>query len=92
LLIDDDVALTAVKVAPQGEHGIGVDAYSELEFLTLEEVRYLAAVMLSLRPDRGMIYVYPLPITVQTQTADDDKALLKLARTTLESMNLQHPY
>lgn len=56
--MEDDIIVTAVPVLPWKCHGFS--HYSEVEFLAFEEIRFLAALSLSLHPDHGMIYPYPL--------------------------------
>lgn len=55
-------------MATPERHGIdGLKVYSDLEFLALEEIRFFASVTLALRPDRGMIYPYPLYLHLDTE-------------------------
>lgn len=51
-----------MPVRPPHVHGVDdLEHHSDVEFLALEEIRFLAAITMSLRPDHGTIYVYPLP-------------------------------
>ena len=60
LIVEKDIAILASIVREQTAHGLTFDHYSEVEFLALEEVRFLGAVTLSMRPDRGILAPYPL--------------------------------
>lgn len=70
LLIRDDLAVSIVPTKRQELHGVTEEGFSELEFLALEEIRFLTSITLSLRPDHGMIFPYPVPIHVDLDSAD----------------------
>jgi hypothetical protein len=70
LLIRDDLAVSIVPTESQELHGVTEEGFSELEFLALEEIRFLTSITLSIRPDHGMIYPYPNPLHVDLDTAD----------------------
>lgn len=61
LLVRDDIVITTVPIVEPKYHGFMPEDYSEVEFLSLEEIRLLASFALALRPDAGMAYAYPLP-------------------------------
>ena len=60
LIARDDLVVSAVEVKPSETHGIGLEHYSDLEFMALEEIRFLASISLAVPPADGMAYVYPL--------------------------------
>ncbi|MBV9827668.1 MAG: hypothetical protein JO001_18700 [Alphaproteobacteria bacterium] len=60
MFVYDDLIMSAVKIGPPTSHCLTADHYTELEFLTFEEIRFLAAIVLSVHPDDGMAYCYPL--------------------------------
>ncbi|WP_155636995.1 hypothetical protein [Burkholderia multivorans] len=81
LLISDDLIASAVQVEPPEAHGFDPDQhFSDLEFLALEETRFLAAIALAVHPDNGMAYTYPLGGHVDVQFGLDDGAVLEIAR------------
>ena len=79
-LVREDLIVSAVQREPPEAHGIGVEHLSELEFLALEETRFLAAIALAVHPDDGMAYAYPLVGHVDVPCGLDDEALLEVAR------------
>jgi len=60
LIARDDLVVSAVEMKPSETHGIGLEHYSDLEFMALEEIRFLASISLAVPPADGMAYVYPL--------------------------------
>ena len=62
LVIHEDLIYSIVFVQDNARHGVTLDHYAEFDFLALEEIRFLAAISLALRPDDGAFYTYPLPI------------------------------
>lgn len=74
LIVSDDIIFSAVEVCPQDTHGIDAHHFSALEFLSLEEMRFFAAISLSVRPDMGMLWLYPWPYSseVNAELADND--------------------
>jgi len=64
LILRDDIAFSAVVVQPPEVHGLEAEHESELEFLALEEIRFIGCIGLALHPERGMVYPYPLQIHV----------------------------
>jgi hypothetical protein len=62
LVPGDDLAYVLTEIRTEDGRGHNLfGGYTELEFLALEETRFLAAIMLSLHPDKGQIDLYPLP-------------------------------
>ena len=53
---------SVVQVNSPAEHGLGAEHYSEVEIYALEEVLFFSCLALSLPPDNGMIWTYPLPL------------------------------
>jgi hypothetical protein len=84
LLVSENLIVSAVQREPPEAHGIGVEHLSDLEFLALEETRFLAAITLAVHPDDGMAYAYPLVGHVEVPCGLDDEALLEVARQQLE--------
>lgn len=80
LLVEEDIIVSAVQVEPAATHRIGIEHFSDLEFLALEETRFLAAIALAVHPDDGMIYTYPLTEHVDVAFGFDDHALIEVAR------------
>lgn len=62
LIVSNEIVFSVVRVLDQARHGITTHHYTEFDFLSLEEIRFLAAISLSLRPDEGAFYTYPLPL------------------------------
>lgn len=81
LVSRDDLTFTVVEVYPEAEYGFNENHYSELEVLALEEIRFLAALVLSVPGDRGMVYPYFLADHLDVdQLPADDEALFAIAR------------
>lgn len=80
LVVRDDLIVSAVQTEPLAAHWVGETPYSELEFLALEETRFLAAIALSVHPDDGMAVTYPLCGHVDVALGLDDEALLEAAQ------------
>ena len=80
LLVRDDLVVSAVQMEPAAAHGIGDEHFSDLEFLALEETRFLAAITLAVHPDDGMAYTYPLTEHVDVIFGLDDDQLLEVGR------------
>ena len=72
--------MSAVHVEPPAAHGFGDEQFSELEFLALEETRFLAAIVLAVHPDDGMAFTYPLSGHIDVELGLDDEALLDAAQ------------
>ena len=79
LLSRDELVVSVVETAPPDAHGLGDEHYSDLEILALEEIRFLAALALSVHPDNGMMFAYPLDRHLDVATGLDDHAVLDLA-------------
>ena len=79
-LVREDLIVSAIQLEPPETHGFGDEHFSELEFLSLEEIRFLAAIVLAVHPDDGMAYSYPLVGHVDVAIGLDDDALLEVAR------------
>lgn len=60
LVVREDIAFSAVIVRPMAEQGLSYEHHSEIEIFAIEEMRFYACVSLSVHPERGMVYVYPL--------------------------------
>ncbi|WP_119460502.1 hypothetical protein [Rhodospirillaceae bacterium SYSU D60014] len=73
LLVRDDVIVSLVVALPPETHGLGLEHWSDLEFLALEEVRFLASIALAMRPDHGMVYAYPLPFHLDLARLEEDE-------------------
>lgn len=80
LLTRDDFIASAVEVGPPEAHGFGDDRHSDLEFLALEETRFLAEIALAVHPRDGMAYTYPLCEHLDVALGLDDDALLEAAQ------------
>ena len=78
LLVNDELVVSSVYVEPPEAHG--VEDFYELEYLTLEETRFFAAIALAVRPEEGMAYAYPLYGHVHVDCGTDDDALIEAAR------------
>jgi hypothetical protein len=59
LLVSDELIVSSVHVDRPEVHGL--EHSFELEFLALEETRFLAGIALAVHPDNGMARPYPLP-------------------------------
>jgi hypothetical protein len=80
LLVRDELIVSAVHVEPPQAHGIGDEHFSELEFLALEETRFLAGIALAVHPDDGMVYSYPLHGHAAVDFGLDDEAVIEAAQ------------
>jgi hypothetical protein len=80
LLVRNDLIVSAVEVGPPKAHGLDNEHFSELEFLALEEIRFLAGIVLAVHPDNGMAYTYPLREHVDVGFGLDDDALIEAAQ------------
>jgi hypothetical protein len=80
LLVREELIVSAVHVEPPEAHGLGDEHFSELEFLALEEMRFLAGIALAVHPDDGMAYTYPLYGHTAVDVGLDDDALFAAAQ------------
>ncbi len=80
LLVRDDLIVSAIKVEPPEAQGLGDEHFSELEFLALEEMRFLAGIVPAVHPDNGMAYTYPLRGHIDVAFGLSDDALLDAAQ------------
>jgi hypothetical protein len=80
LLVREDFIVSVVRVESPEAHGFGDEHFSDFEFLALEETRFLAAITLTVHPDEGMAYTYPLREHVNVAFGLDDDALLEVAQ------------
>src|ERR1700720_551930 len=80
LLVREDLIVSAVHVEAPEAHGIGDEHFSELEFLALEEARFLAGIVLAVHPDDDKAYTYPLHDHVDVDFGLDDDALIEAAQ------------
>src|SRR4030081_2488170 len=80
LIVHEDLIVSAVQIELPEAHGFGEEHFSDFEFLTLEETRFLAAIALAVHPDNGMAYTYPLLEHVDVAFGLDDDALLEVAQ------------
>lgn len=78
LLVNDELVVSCVYVEPPATHGI--EDFFDLEYLTLEETRFFAAIALAVHPDDGMACTYPLYGHVDVDCGTDDDALMEAAR------------
>jgi hypothetical protein len=70
--------VSSVYVEPPEVHGLEYNF--ELEYLALEETRFLAGIALAVPPGDGMAYTYPLYGHVDVDCGTDDDALMGAAR------------
>lgn len=91
LIVSDDIIFSVMEVRPQDIHGIDAYHFSELEFLSLEELRFFSAISLSIRPDMGMIWLYPWPYSseINVELADND-ALRDAAQKHARAIFIKH--
>ena len=80
LLIEADLVASAVQFESPEVHGFGDEHFSDLEFLTVEETRFLASLALAVHPHDGMVYAYPLRGHADVAFGLDNRALLEAAR------------
>jgi len=78
LLVSDELIVSAIHVEPPEAHGL-VHSF-KLNFLRLEETRFLAAIALAVHPDDGMAFTYPLYGYVDVDSGLDDDALIEAAQ------------
>jgi hypothetical protein len=78
LVVSDELIMSAVHVDRPEAHGL--EYYFELEFLALEEKRFLAGIALAAHPDNGMAYTYPLHGHVDVDFELDDDAVIEAAQ------------
>jgi len=84
LIARDDLVVSAVEMKPSETHGIGLEHYSDLEFMALEEIRFLASISLAVPPADGMAYVYPLNTAFDVERGLPDGVVLELAHKYVE--------
>jgi hypothetical protein len=72
--------VSAVDIERPEAHGLNDEHFSELEFLALEEIRFLAGIILAVHPDDGMAWTYPLADHVDVDIGLDEDALMEAAR------------
>jgi hypothetical protein len=90
LLYGDGIILSVVRIDEPEAHGIdGVLVYSELEFLALEEIRFLGCLGLALRPDSGMIYTYPMDLKADVSELLDPASIYETGRVLLGKADKQ---
>jgi hypothetical protein len=78
LLVSDELIVSAVHVDQPEAHGL---EYSfELEFLALEETRFLAGIALAVHPDNGRAWTYPLHGHVDVDISLDDDKVIEAAQ------------
>jgi hypothetical protein len=78
LLVNDELIVSSVYVEPPEVHGL--EHSFELEYLALEETRFLAGIALAVHPDNGRAYTYPLHEHVDVDFAVDDDAVIEAAQ------------
>ena len=66
--IDDQIGFIAVHTDEKRTH----DYWSELTFFAFEEIRFLSAILLSMRPDHGVLHIYPGPAYVVPPISSPD--------------------
>jgi hypothetical protein len=64
--LDGQLAFIAVRTNEQRTHKY----WSEVTLLALEEIRFLSAILLSMRPDRGVLHIYPSGARIIDVTRD----------------------
>src|SRR5229473_1379125 len=84
LIARDDLVVSAVEMKPSETHGIGLEHYSDLKFMALEEIRFLASISLAVPPADGMAYVYPLNTAFVVERGLPDGVVLELAHKYVE--------
>jgi hypothetical protein len=78
LLVNDELIVSSVYVEPPEVHGL--EHSFELEYLALEETRFLAGIALAVHPDNGRAYTYPLHEHVDVDFGVDDDAVIEAAQ------------
>lgn len=73
--LDDELGFVAVITDEQRAHKY----WSEVTFLAFEEIRFLSALLLSMRPDHGVLRIYPSGAHV-IRAVPDGTMLLKHAK------------
>jgi hypothetical protein len=96
--VDERLAFIAVRT----DEKRALKYWSELTFLTFEEIRFLSALLLSMRPDYGVLRIYPSGAHITHLTsnkaelyerAESFAAVLKNSRSTLSiPLNGGFPY
>lgn len=64
--LDEQLAFIAVRTDEQRAHNY----WSEVTLLAFEEIRFLSAILLSMRPDRGVLHIYPSGAHIVDVTPD----------------------
>jgi hypothetical protein len=64
--LDEQLSFIAVRTDEQRAHKY----WSEVTFLAFEEIRFLSAILLSMRPDRGVLHLYPSGAHIVDATLD----------------------
>ncbi len=73
LLIREEIVISAVPIDPPEFHGLGIENLSEIENLTMEEIKFFAAITISFRPSDGAVCLYPLPLfRIEDGACSDD--------------------
>jgi len=84
IFIRDDIAFSVVATRPKSDHGLSDEHTSDLEIFSLEEIKFLTSLTLSLHPRDGMVTPYPLPLHIDLPAGDkafaDDGMLVDAAR------------
>jgi hypothetical protein len=78
LLVSDELIVSCVHVEPPEVHGL--EHSFELEYLALEETRFLAGIALAVHPDNGTAFTYPLYDHVDVASGLNDDALIEAAQ------------
>jgi hypothetical protein len=78
LLVNDELVVSSVYVEPPEAHGL--EHSFDLEFLALEETRFLAGIALAVHPDNGMACPYPLHGHVDIDFGLDDDQVIEAAQ------------
>jgi hypothetical protein len=86
LVVAEDLSYVATEIRSEDRHGASFGGYKEVEFLSLEETRFLAAVMLSNDPEQGQLDPYPLPLHVDFPLESLPDDLDEAARAFMRSM------
>ncbi len=86
--INSEIVFSSLTIHDPGRYGLTAEHHSEIEFLSLEEIRFLAAITLSLRPDNGMVCLYPIPehLDMSVQPKRNQNELLEIAREFAQSI------
>jgi hypothetical protein len=73
--LDEQLAFIAVRTDEQRAHKY----WSEVTLLAFEEIRFLSALLLSMRPDHGILHIYPSGAHI-TDAISDAVALYEKAK------------